>query len=90
MARIKFTSALRRFFPDLSDSEIQGTTVKETLRNIEIKYPGILNYLVEDDGQLRKHVNIFVKGDLINDRINLNDAVTELDEVIIFQALSGG
>jgi sulfur-carrier protein len=90
MARIKFTSALKRFFPDLTDTEIQGTTVKEALQNIETKHPGILNYLVEDNGELRKHVNIFVKGELIKDRNNLNDVVNELDEVIIFQALSGG
>lgn len=90
MAKVKFTSALNRFFPTLTELEIGGNTVKETLYNIEQSHPGILNYLVEDNGQLRKHVNIFLKGDLIKDRATLNDVVNEKDELIIFQALSGG
>jgi sulfur-carrier protein len=90
MARVKFTSALNRFFPDLTELEIEGRTVKEALEKIEKSYPGIMNYLVEDGGQLRKHVNIFLKGELIKDRKTLNDPVGEKDELLIFQALSGG
>ena len=90
MAKVKFTSALKRFFPSLTELEIQGSTVKETLLNVEKRYPGILNYLIEENGQLRKHVNIFIKGELIQDRVTLNDAVNTQDELIIFQALSGG
>lgn len=90
MARVKFTSALNRFFPALTELEIEGKTVREMLHNIERSHPGILNYLVEDNGQLRKHVNIFLKGELITDRTTLNDAVSRHDELVIFQALSGG
>ena len=90
MAKVRFTSALSRFFPTLTELEIEGNTVKEALNNIEQTHPGILNYLVEDNGPLRKHVNIFVRGELIKDRINLSDAVRSQDELLIFQALSGG
>jgi sulfur-carrier protein len=90
MARVKFTSALKRFFPTLVEVDIPAFTVKETLLQLEKTHPGILGYLTEENGQLRKHVNIFVKGELINDRITLNDVVTSEDELIIFQALSGG
>lgn len=90
MARIKFTSALKRFFPSITEMEIHGNTVKETLHNVDKTYPGILNYLTDDHGHLRKHVNIFLKGELVKDRITLNDAVNSQDELLIFQALSGG
>ncbi len=90
MPKVKFTSALNRFFPTLTELEIAGDTVRETLDKIELSHPGILNYLVEDNGQLRKHVNIFLKGELIKDRTTLKDAVNEKDELVIFQALSGG
>ena len=90
MAKVRFTSALKRFFPAITDLETPGTTVRETLLNIDKTHPGILNYLTEDNGQLRKHVNIFLKGELIKDRVTLNDPVASLDEVLIFQALSGG
>jgi len=90
MARVKFTSALKRFFPSLTEFEIDGDSVKEALSNIEQRHPGILTYLTEDNGQLRKHVNIFLKGELIKDRVTLNDPVNARDELLIFQALSGG
>ncbi len=90
MARIKFTSALKRFFPRLTETEIGGGTVKEVLINIEEIHPGISNYIVDEHGHLRKHVNIFVQGDLIKDREALNDKVKSSDEVLVFQALSGG
>lgn len=90
MARVKFTSALKRFFPSITEMEIHGSTIKETLHNVDKTYPGILTYLTDDNGQLRKHVNIFLKGELIKDRITLNDAVNSHDELLIFQALSGG
>ncbi len=90
MARVKFTSALTRFFPRLTELEIPGKTVRETLDLIEQSHPGIRHYLLEDNGQLRKHVNIFVKGELIKDRNTLNDTIDPHDELLIFQALSGG
>lgn len=90
MARVKFTSALTRFFPQLTELEIPGKTVRETLDLIEQTHPGIRKYLLEDNGQLRSHVNIFVKGELIKDRNALNDALGAHDEMLIFQALSGG
>ncbi|UZR97866.1 MoaD/ThiS family protein [Chondrinema litorale] len=90
MAIVRFTSALRRFFPDLKDTEFEGATVKETLNNIEKSYPGILSYLLDDNGALRKHVNIYLQNELIQDRQHFYDQVKEDDEIIIFQALSGG
>ena len=90
MPKIKFTSALKRFFPSLTEIEIEGNTVGQVLDNIEKIYPGISNYLVDDHGHLRRHLNIFVQGDLIKDRSTLNDHVNSSDELLIFQALSGG
>ena len=90
MAKIKFTSALKRFFPLLTELEIEGNTVKEVLLNVEKIHPGISNYLVDDQGGLRTHLNIFIKGDMIKDRKLLNDAIKQTDELLIFQALSGG
>ena len=90
MAKIKFTSALKTFFPNLTDLELQGGSVRELLDQIEVRFPGIQNYITDDTGSLRKHVNIFLQGDLIKDRNSLTDTVKGNDEVIIFQALSGG
>ncbi len=90
MAKVKFTSALSRFFPGLTDMQVSGETVGEVLKKINQEVPGIDSYLLEEDGSLRKHVNIFIKEDLISDRQSLSDPVKSGDEVLIYQALSGG
>ncbi|MEM6800471.1 MAG: MoaD/ThiS family protein [Bacteroidota bacterium] len=90
MPKINFTSALKRFFPDLEAEQIEGSNVSEVLENLEKVHPGICDYLIDEQGQLRKHVNIFLDGELIRDREHLMDKVGEKDELFIFQALSGG
>ena len=90
MAKIKFTAALKRFFPDLQELEISGKTVAEVINETEVKYPGIKDYLLDERGAVRQHMNIFVRGELIEDRETLQDALAENDEIVIFQALSGG
>ncbi len=90
MATVNFTSALRRFFPKLDTIEVEGTTVAEILDQIEKEFPGMKDYLVDERGRLRKHVNIFIGEELITDGEALSDAVAESDQVFVFQALSGG
>jgi molybdopterin converting factor small subunit len=90
MAKVKFTSALKRFFPSLSETSVEASNIHEVIEALEKKHPGLSGYIVDDAGQLRQHVNVFVKDDLIKDRIMLSDKVEEEDEIHIFQALSGG
>ena len=90
MAKVKFTSALKRFFPSLEEIEMAGSTINEVLVGVNNKYPGINSYILEEDGSLRKHVNIFLGEELISDRIDLSDQVNSQDKILIFQALSGG
>jgi molybdopterin synthase sulfur carrier subunit len=90
MPKVKFTSALKRFFPSLDEMDVEATTVHDLLVVLEQKHPGLSAYLVEESGQLRKHVNVFVKDELIRDREKLTDPVKKNDVVLIFQALSGG
>ena len=90
MATIKFTHALKRFFPNLEELEIQGTNLNEILSKIDVKHPRFSSYIVDEQGVLRKHVNVFIDGSLIKDRIKLSDPVPEQSEIYIIQALSGG
>jgi len=90
MVKVNFTPALQRFFPKLQPQVIEAQTVAEALAALEIVYPGINTYLRDESGQLRKHINIFLDDALIEDRIQLNDALKDGQDLLIFQALSGG
>jgi sulfur-carrier protein len=90
MATVNFTYALKRFYPQLREMELHANNVNELLYQIEKEYPGIKNYIVDDQGTLRQHVNIFVNGKMIADRVKLSDGLQADTEVYIMQALSGG
>ena len=90
MATVKFTYALKRFYPDLDTVEVPAEDVNSVVQSIDLTYPGIKSYLLDDQGSLRKHVNIYIGEDLVEDRDALSDAIGSSDQVLIFQALSGG
>lgn len=90
MAQVKFTSALARFIPGLKPEEIGGNSIREIMDALAEKYPNLNRYVLDEKGALRKHVNIFLNNELIKDKENLSDKVSENDEIYIIQALSGG
>jgi len=90
MIKVAFTYALKRFFPGLRTMEVAGETLPEILDAVEKKHPGMKGYILDDQGRLREHVNIFVDGQLVEDRKGLTDDIDMVKEVYIMQALSGG
>jgi molybdopterin synthase sulfur carrier subunit len=90
MPTVKFTSNLKRFFPDLTEHRSEEVSIPGILDSIETRFPGFKDYIIDEHGSLRKHVNIFIGNDLIQDRVQLSDALDTSDELYIMQALSGG
>lgn len=90
MATINFTSALKRFYPNLTPVHAKADTIGDILLELNQFYPNISDFLVDEHGALRQHINIFIGDSMINDRETLGDRVDERAEVLIFQALSGG
>ncbi|MBZ0293532.1 MAG: MoaD/ThiS family protein [Anaerolineae bacterium] len=90
MPHVKFTKNLQRFFPQLTDTTIEGDTVAEVVSALDQRYPGLAAYIVDERGTLRQHVNIFIGEEMIHDREALQDAVNADSKVFVFQALSGG
>jgi molybdopterin converting factor small subunit len=90
MPTVKFTYALKRFFPGLKDTPAKGAILADILEEIEASSPGINSYILDEQGNLRRHVNIFINGTMIPDRTKLSNHVAEKSEIYIIQALSGG
>ena len=90
MAHVTFTPHLKRFFPTLSECDLDAPTVRAVIDELERRYPGFASYVVDEAGRLRRHVNIFVGEEPIEDRETLGDRLTASTNVFIVQALSGG
>lgn len=91
MPAVRFTTHLQKFFPTLEQGiQAEGATVAEIVASLDRRYPGIGDYIIDEQGALRKHVNIFIDDELIHDRKTLSDSLSPGNRVFIFQALSGG
>ena len=90
MPKVKFTSALKRFYPELSEIEVEADCIADLVKKVNEKFPKIMQYIVDENGSLRKHVNIFIGNTMIKDRSGLSDRIENTDDVFIMQALSGG
>ena len=89
MAEISFTSQLRRHVA-CPDETIDASTLQELLDRYFRKHEGVRNYVLDDQGELRHHVVIFVDGEQAQDRSTFTDRLKAKSQVHVFQALSGG
>ena len=89
MTRVVFTSHLKRHV-DCPDCDAQGGTVREALNDVFSRNRPVEGYIVDELKRLRKHVVIFIDGQMIQDRTELSDPVTPSSEIYVMQALSGG
>ena len=92
MVTVEMTSHLFRFFPALEHRTITvpAGSVGEVLRAVDAIAPGFTDYVLDERGALRRHVNLSINDALVIDRKTLSDRVPECGTVYIFQALSGG
>ncbi len=89
MATLHFTSTLVRHRPAPS-LRAPGDTVRAVLEAGLADEPLLKAYVLDEQGRVRKHVNIFVDRTMIRDRVHLSDPVGPSSEVYVLQALSGG
>ena len=89
MPQISFTENLKRHI-ECPAVAVPGSTVREVLDAVFADNPMLKSYILDDQGRVRRHVNVFINGSFVSDRLALSDPVGPTDEVFVFQALSGG
>ena len=78
---------LRSYTGGRSEVEAGGATLAEVLADLDARYPGIRFRMIDEQDAIRRHIRIWVNKDEVR---TLDVPVAASDEVIIFQALSGG
>ncbi len=89
MPQVSFTENLKRHI-ECPAVAVPGSTVREVLDAVFADNPMLKSYILDDQGRVRRHVNVFINGSFVSDRLALSDPVGPTDEVFVFQALSGG
>ena len=67
--------------------EAAGATVGDVIDDLEARYPGIRFRMVDEQGNIRRHMRMFFDGEMV---LELSQALRDDGELLIVQALSGG
>ncbi len=88
--QVRVPTPLRRFTGGAEQVNADGASIAALVNDIEHNHPGIKERICDDQGNIRRFVNIFVNGDDIRFLDNLETALKDGDEVSIVPAIAGG
>lgn len=88
--QVRIPTPLRRFTGGSEAVAAAGTTVGSVIDDLERQYAGIKERLCDNEGQVRRFVNIYVNGDDIRFLNNLDSELKDGDELSIVPAIAGG
>jgi sulfur-carrier protein len=88
--QVRIPTPLRRFTGGAEEVAAAGATIGHVINDLEKNHAGIKERLCDEEGRVRRFVNIYVNGDDIRFLNNLETAVKDGDEVSIVPAIAGG
>jgi molybdopterin converting factor small subunit len=93
--RVHIPSALRKWTGGRDVLELQVPTDRvmiaaEVIETVACEFPGLRDRVLDEQGQLRRHVNIFINGENARSMGGLSAPVAADSEIWIHPALSGG
>ena len=84
---VRIPTPLRSYTGEQKVVSAEGATLGEVLLDLDRQFAGIRFRIVDEQNQLRKHVNVWLDGERCRD---LSARLDGVEEVVIMQALSGG
>ena len=89
MPTVTFAPALTRHVP-CQPQDVDAPTLRAALDAAFAAAPDMRSYVLDEQGAVRKHVAVFVNGEMIPSRSELARPLQPGDRVHVIQALTGG
>ena len=89
MPLVEFAPALQRH-ARCAPVNTHAASLRSALDAAFEQQPALRNYVLDEQGGVRKHVAVFINGELLHDRQRLERPLAGADRVYVAQALSGG
>ncbi len=90
MAKIVIPTPLRKFTDQQREYETDASTVKESLVKLTEAYPELEENLLDENGEVRSYVRIYIGDDEIGELQNGETPVEEDTVISIVPAIAGG
>src|SRR5690348_14426563 len=89
MATVRFTQNIQRHVA-CPTRDVAGATLRAALDEYFRENEKARGYVLDEQGKVRRHMVVFIDGDLVHDRDSLSDAIRPDSVSDVSQALSGG
>jgi sulfur-carrier protein len=87
---VRIPTALRKLAEGSETVRVDGSTVGAALSELQLVYPDLAAQLVDDQGAVRRFVNLFANDEDIRFLDDLDTALEDGDELSIVPAIAGG
>jgi molybdopterin synthase sulfur carrier subunit len=90
MVEVRIPTILRTYTGGEKAVDASGTTLGALVDDLEANHPGIKERLVEDGGELRRFVNVYVDDEDVRFTGGLGTELSDGAQVVILPAVAGG
>jgi molybdopterin synthase sulfur carrier subunit len=88
--KVRIPTPLRKLTGEEELVEVNADTIGGVLAELQARFPGIQERLVDERGEVRRFVNVYVNGEDIRFLENQQTSLKEGDEISIIPAIAGG
>ena len=88
--RVLIPTPLQRLTQNQAEVTVEGGDIREVIANLEGKFPGVKARLCDENGTLRRFVNIYINEEDIRFLKGESTPLKDGDEVSIVPAIAGG
>ncbi len=90
MSVVRVPTVLRAATGGAATVKASGATVGEVVQDLVEQYPGLRAQVLDADGTLHRHLNVFLNDDDIRYIGRLEAKVSDDDEITLMPAVAGG
>ena len=87
---VRIPTPLRKLTNEHELVTVEAATIGDAISELQTQFPGIKERLVDDNGEVRRFVNIYVNEEDIRFLENKETPIKDGDEVSIIPAIAGG
>ena len=90
MATVIIPTPLRKFTNNTAKLQVKAGTIEQTVNELTLNFPDLKKHLLDEQGQIRSYVNIFVGDENIRDLQKEQTPIHENTVISIIPAIAGG
>ena len=88
--KVRIPTPLQKITGGASEIEGEGSTIEEMIDNLEATYPGFKERLYDEEGKLRRFINIYVNEEDMRFLDSVDTKLKDGDDVSVIPAIAGG